>query len=108
MSENVKQIWYGLSAGIAEMFVTWCRIPGFLGGIMLSISYLFEYKKHDHWYSKNIKLGSRVYIVLKKDQKSGIRTEGYVDQLLTKKARHSRGIKVRLTDGQVGRVQNIL
>lgn len=56
---------------------------------------------------ENIKPGSRVAIVLKKDQRSGILTEGVVKDLLTKSPKHHRGIKVRLTDGQIGRVQEI-
>lgn len=57
---------------------------------------------------KDIKIGSEVLIVLKKDQKSGIFTKGIVKRLLTKSLVHHRGIKVMLEDGQVGRVQKIL
>ena len=56
----------------------------------------------------NISKGRRVSIVLKKDQKSGIRTEGIVKDILTSVPKHHRGIKVRLEDGQIGRVQEIL
>ncbi|MEQ9165816.1 MAG: YwbE family protein [Fulvivirga sp.] len=56
---------------------------------------------------ENIKPGSKVAIVLKKDQRSGTLTEGVVKDLLTKSPKHHRGIKVRLTDGQIGRVQEI-
>ena len=52
--------------------------------------------------------GLRVNIVLKKDQRSGILTEGVVKNLLTKSPFHPHGIKVRLEDGQVGRVKEIL
>lgn len=51
---------------------------------------------------------SRVKIVLKKDQGTDRRVEGVVKEILTPKAHHPRGIKVRLMDGQVGRVQEIL
>ena len=51
--------------------------------------------------------GMTVAIVLKKDQKSGTLTWGVVKDLLTSAPYHSRGIKVRLEDGQVGRVQII-
>ena len=51
--------------------------------------------------------GLEVYIILKKDQRSGNRTFGVVKDLLTSSAFHSRGIKVRLEDGQVGRVIEI-
>lgn len=55
-----------------------------------------------------IKKGLKVKIVLKKDQKTGILTEGIVKDILTSSSVHHRGIKVRLEDGQVGRVQEIL
>ncbi len=57
---------------------------------------------------KNLKPGMRVNIVLKKDQRSGRLTEGVIRQLLTKSPSHPHGIKVRLEDGQVGRVKEIL
>jgi uncharacterized repeat protein (TIGR03833 family) len=56
----------------------------------------------------DIKPGQRVAIVLKQDQRTGKRTEGIVADILTKSSSHPRGIKVRLTDGQVGRVQETL
>jgi uncharacterized repeat protein (TIGR03833 family) len=56
----------------------------------------------------DIKKGARVLIVLKKDQRTGILTEGIVKDLLTSAPKHHRGIKVRLEDGQIGRVQEIL
>jgi len=55
----------------------------------------------------DIKRGSRVLIVLKKDQKTGKLTEGIVKDILTSAPKHHRGIKVRLQDGQIGRVQKI-
>ena len=57
---------------------------------------------------KDIKPGMDVYIVLKKDQRTGRLTRGVVKDILTKSARHPHGIKVRLADGQVGRVKEIL
>ncbi len=57
---------------------------------------------------KDVYPGLLVEIILKKDQRSGKLTEGIVQSLLTSAAFHSRGIKVRLEDGQVGRVANIL
>ncbi len=56
----------------------------------------------------NIRPGLTVTIILKKDQRSGALTKGVVDKILTSAAKHTRGIKVRLTDGQVGRVQSVL
>ncbi|TFF34430.1 YwbE family protein [Mucilaginibacter psychrotolerans] len=52
--------------------------------------------------------GLEVDIILKKDQRSGKLTRGIVEKLLTSSAFHSRGIKVRLEDGQVGRVAEII
>lgn len=52
--------------------------------------------------------GLEVEIILKKDQRSGALTRGIVERLLTSAAYHSRGIKVRLEDGQVGRVAFII
>ncbi|WP_299357462.1 YwbE family protein [Mucilaginibacter sp.] len=52
--------------------------------------------------------GLEVDIILKKDQRSGKLTRGIVKDLLTSSAYHSRGIKVRLEDGQVGRVAEII
>lgn len=51
--------------------------------------------------------GLEVAIILKKDQRSGKLTYGIVKDLLTSAAYHSRGIKVRLEDGQIGRVAEI-
>jgi uncharacterized repeat protein (TIGR03833 family) len=56
----------------------------------------------------NIKPGLQVEIVLKKDQRTGKLTSGVVKDILTNSANHPHGIKVRLEDGQVGRVKNIL
>ena len=57
---------------------------------------------------ENIKLGLRVSIVMKADQRSGKATEGIVKDILTNSSVHSHGIKVRLESGQVGRVKEIL
>ena len=55
----------------------------------------------------NIRRGSRVSIVLKEDQRTGILTEGIVEAVLTNAPIHPHGIKVRLVSGQVGRVKKI-
>lgn len=60
--------------------------------------------KIDGRYRKNIHSGLKVEIILKKDQRTGHTTEGVVKDLLTKSSFHPHGIKVRLEDGQVGRV----
>ncbi|BCR03871.1 hypothetical protein DESUT3_09400 [Desulfuromonas versatilis] len=57
---------------------------------------------------KDIHPGLAVAVVLKKDQRSGKLTEGVVKDILTSAPYHSRGIKVRLEDGQVGRVQALI
>ena len=55
----------------------------------------------------NIKPGMKVSIVLKKDQPTGALTQGIVRDILTSSPVHPHGIKVRLEDGQVGRVKSI-
>ena len=62
----------------------------------------------DGKHRKDLSSGVEVDIVLKKDQRSGRLTRGVVKNILTKSASHPHGIKVRLTDGQVGRVKKIL
>jgi uncharacterized repeat protein (TIGR03833 family) len=57
---------------------------------------------------KDIRPGLRVNITQKHDQRTGKRTGGIVKDILTKSPFHSRGIKVRLTTGEVGRVQEIV
>lgn len=56
---------------------------------------------------EDVQIGSEVEIVLKADQKTGTLTHGIVAEILTSSSFHPHGIKVRLEDGQVGRVQNI-
>ncbi len=56
---------------------------------------------------KHIRPGIEVSIVLKQDQRTGKLTRGVVKDILTKSPTHPHGIKVRLEDGQVGRVQRI-
>jgi uncharacterized repeat protein (TIGR03833 family) len=55
----------------------------------------------------SVKPGLEVDIVLKQDQRTGKLTRGIVKDLLTNSPNHPHGIKVRLTDGQVGRVKHI-
>jgi uncharacterized repeat protein (TIGR03833 family) len=62
----------------------------------------------DGRYREFIHAGLQVDIVLKKDQRTGNKTRGVVKDLLTKSSFHPHGIKVRLQDGQVGRVQEII
>jgi len=55
----------------------------------------------------DIKPGQRVLVVLKSDQRSGKLTEGIVKNILTRSSVHPHGIKVRLENGLVGRVEEI-
>ncbi len=57
---------------------------------------------------ENIKPGARVLIVQKQDQRTEKLTEGIVKDILTNSPTHPHGIKVRLTDGIVGRVKQVL
>ncbi len=63
---------------------------------------------NSHFFRNNIKPGMTVDIVLKKDQPTGILTRGVVKRILSPGSRHTRGIKVMLTNDKVGRVQKII
>jgi len=56
---------------------------------------------------RQIQPGIRVKIVLKHDQRSGKLTEGIVKDILTRSPTHPHGVKVRLTDGKIGRVKSL-
>jgi uncharacterized repeat protein (TIGR03833 family) len=56
----------------------------------------------------DIKVGTRVQVVWKQDQRTGKLTEGIVKDILTKSSTHPHGIKVRLTNGVVGRVKEFI
>lgn len=56
----------------------------------------------------DIKLGSKVLIVEKQNQRSGALTEGIVSRILTNSKFHPHGIKVMTEEGIVGRVQKIV
>ena len=56
----------------------------------------------------DVKVGLKVNIVLKADQRTGKLTQGVVKDILTNSPTHPHGIKVRLQNGDVGRVQQIL
>jgi len=55
----------------------------------------------------NVKEGLSVGIVLKQDQRTGKITQGIVKRILTNSSTHPHGIKVQLTNGQVGRIKEI-
>ncbi|MTI84656.1 MAG: YwbE family protein [Firmicutes bacterium] len=57
---------------------------------------------------ESIYAGLTVDIILKRDQRTGKKTRGVVKDILTKSPNHPRGIKVRLADGQIGRVQEVI
>ena len=59
-------------------------------------------------HRKDIKPGLRVSMTQKHNQRTGKLTSGVVKDILTTSAFHSRGIKVRLQTGEVGRVQEIV
>jgi uncharacterized repeat protein (TIGR03833 family) len=56
----------------------------------------------------DIRPGTSVLIVLKKDQRTGELTKGIVKDILTKSATHKHGIKVRLESGEIGRIKEVL
>ena len=57
---------------------------------------------------RNVTVGAEVLIVLKRDQRTGKLTRGVVKDILTRSANHPHGIKVRLRDGKIGRVQEVV
>ncbi|MBK5246389.1 MAG: YwbE family protein [Peptostreptococcaceae bacterium] len=59
-------------------------------------------------FRKDVKPGIKVMVVQKEDQRTGKLTEGIVKDILTNSQMHPHGIKVRLENNIVGRVQQIL
>ncbi|MEG0068860.1 YwbE family protein [Cetobacterium sp.] len=57
---------------------------------------------------KNVKIGIKVKVVKKEHQRTGELTEGIVKDILTNSQNHPHGIKVRLVDGTVGRIKEII
>jgi uncharacterized repeat protein (TIGR03833 family) len=70
--------------------------------------FLEKQKRMNGQNRSNIKPGMTVLIVLKQDQRTGKLTRGIVREILTKSATHPHGIKVRLENGAVGRVKEIV
>jgi len=62
----------------------------------------------DNRRRSDIRIGARVRVVQKQDQRTGRLTEGVVQEILTRSVSHPHGIKVRLQGGTVGRVKEIL
>ncbi len=55
----------------------------------------------------DITIGKQVNIVQKHNQRTGQLSSGVVERILTKSDFHPHGIKVKLTNGLVGRVKDI-
>lgn len=79
-----------------------------LGFIIYLLEKIEKGAKMNGQNRSDIKIGAKVKIVLKADQKTGKLTEGIVEKILTNSSFHPHGIKVMLTDRQVGRVQEII
>jgi uncharacterized repeat protein (TIGR03833 family) len=56
----------------------------------------------------SVRIGLTVDIIRKDDQRTGKKTRGIVQEILTSSLSHPHGIKVRLKGGQVGRVAEII
>jgi uncharacterized repeat protein (TIGR03833 family) len=65
-------------------------------------------QRKDGKLRSSVRVGSKVEVVRKQDQRTGKRTRGIVAEILTSSASHPHGIKVRLKDGTVGRVVGIV
>lgn len=66
-----------------------------------------EFSGNGH-HRSSIRIGLVVDIIRKEDQRSGKKTRGIVQEILTSSLSHPHGIKVRLKGGQVGRVAEII
>lgn len=84
--------------------INWGSCPIFLININVSIERGINMNGN---IRENIKLGAKVRVVQKQDQRSGALTEGVVKRILTKSPNHPHGIKVMLESGIVGRVKEI-
>ncbi len=84
--------------------------PRFVRGIeeIVPVWYGIEESGMDGTIRSNIQRGIKVSIVLKKDQRTGVLTNGTVKDILTASPQHPHGIKVRLESGEIGRVKKIL
>jgi uncharacterized repeat protein (TIGR03833 family) len=63
-----------------------------------------QHRRNDPNTNNASLIGTEVSVVQKQDQGTGRLTEGTVSEILTNSLSHPRGIKVRLTDGTVGRI----
>jgi uncharacterized repeat protein (TIGR03833 family) len=55
-----------------------------------------------------IRPGSTVLVELTEDKRTGKLTGGKVQEVLTTSPNHPHGIKVRLENGQIGRIKQII
>ena len=78
-----------------------------IGSKIIPVRVLYNIMQNNQTRAQ-IKLGMAVLIVLKQDQRTGKLTKGIVKDILTSSPNHPHGIKVRLTNGQVGRVKEIV
>lgn len=62
----------------------------------------------DGRYRVSVSNGMIVDIIQKQDQRSGKKTRGIVGEILTNSSFHPHGIKVRLSDGKVGRIGTLI
>ena len=101
--------------------ITWYILGPLGAGLGPFIEGWASHLKQQQWYNNwglvsnmngtnraDVKPGTKVMIVLKKDQRSGKLTEGIVKDILTKSPTHHHGVKVRLESGEIGRVKEIL
>jgi len=86
---------------LSRWIIVACSPNGVFGGAVKGVSFMDGRNRSD------VARGADVSIVLKEDQRTGKLTRGIVQDLLTKSPFHPHGIKVRLQDGKVGRVQVI-
>ena len=86
-----------------EVSITKSRLFSFVMIYWVNVD-LKEFLQMNGKNRSDVYAGLEVDIVLKKDQRTGTTTRGVVKDLLTNSSSHPHGIKVRLTDGQIGRV----
>jgi len=88
------------------------RIPEFMLDIFFEVLKVSRAKFMDKGsdnpkppHRSEIKPGSAVWIIERENYGTNTYTQGIVKDILTPQETHPRGIKVRLTNGTVGRVQ---
>ena len=84
-----------------------CTFPPYSANIYIKGTGVKSDSSMDGTRRINIHIGDNVDIVLKQDQRTSKLTRGTVSEILTSSQSHPHGIKVRLTDGKVGRVKSV-